>query len=101
MLNLDSDLGRHLILGRIILDTHQIPSRDLLSFTKAGQPRPPYEWLAQILFATAYKWLDLDGVILLTALVIAAAFMLLYIDTAQRTKKPIISLVIVIWSVAA
>ncbi len=95
---LNGDLGRHLTVGRIILDTHQIPTRDLLSFTMAGQPRPPYEWLAQVLFAFAYRLLNLDGVVLLAALIIAVTFVLVYTDSVQRTNAPLISLMLTVWA---
>ena len=95
---LNGDLGRHLAVGGIILDTHQIPTRDLLSFTMAGQSRPPYEWLAQVLFAIAYRLLNLDGVVLLTALIIAVTFVLIYTDSVQRTNAPLISLLLTIWA---
>lgn len=101
MLNTDSDLGRHLTLGQIILDTHQIPTRDLLSFTKAGQPRPPYEWLAQVLFATVCRLLNLDGVVILIGIILALTFAFVYNDGAQRSNLPLLSLIIALWAAAA
>lgn len=101
MLNIDSDLGRHLTLGQFILDTHQIPTRDLLSFTKAGQPRPPYEWLAQLAFAIAYRLMNLDGVVILVAIILALTFAFVYNDSSQRSSMPLLSLVITPWAAAA
>src|SRR5512142_1234179 len=75
MLNQDGDLGRHLTLGTYILDSHTIPVRDILSFTETGRPRPPYEWLSQVAYALAFRVLNLDGVVLLAALGIAASFL--------------------------
>src|SRR5574341_61887 len=98
MLNTDSDLGRHLTLGNYILEAHRIPTRDLLSFTKADQPRPPYEWLAQILFATAVRLLNLDGIVLLTALIIAATFTLVFIDANRRSHAPALALFLTAWA---
>ena len=92
MLNTDGDLGRHLTLGRTILASHEIPTRDILSFTKAGEPRPAYEWLAQVLLAAAYNALGLDGVVILTALVIAASFAVVYADSVKRSGAPILAL---------
>lgn len=101
MLNTDSDLGRHLTLGRIILETHQIPTRDLLSFTKPDQPRPPYEWLAQVLFTIAFRLLKLDGVVLFTAFVIATSFLLVYADATHRSNAPILTLTLTAWAAIA
>jgi len=100
MLNIDSDLGRHLVLGTYIIDTGRIPARDILSSTMPGEPRPPYEWLAQVVFAAAHKLLGLDGVVLLTSSVIAAAFMVVHVDTQGRSGAPLISLALVIWAAA-
>ncbi len=101
MLNTDSDLGRHLVLGNYMLRAGQIPAHDILSFTKAGESRPPYEWVAQILLALANRILDLDGVVLLTGVIIAAAFTLVYWDSVQRTGSPLIALLIALWAAIA
>ncbi len=101
MLNTDSDIGRDLTLGQFILNTHQIPTRDLLSFTKANQPRPPYEWLAQVLFATAYRLLNLDGVVLLTAIILAWTFAFVYQESTQQSIVPLLSLSITLWAAIA
>jgi hypothetical protein len=92
MLNTDSDLGRHLTVGNYILDTHSIPTQDILSFTRQGDSRPPYEWLSQVAFASAYRAWNLDGVVLLTSIAIAAAFTLVFLDSLGRSRSPIIAL---------
>ncbi len=101
MLNTDSDFGRHLVLGNYILDSHQIPTRDILSETKAGESRPPYEWLAEVLFALAYRLANLDGVVLLSAALIGIAFTLVFADAAHRSGAPVIALVISLWAAEA
>jgi hypothetical protein len=101
MLNIDSDLGRHLTLGNYILEHGRIPVTDLFSHTMAGQSRPPYEWLAQAIFAFADRLGGLDFVILTSAAVIAAAFAVLYSDAARRTHAPLTALAIVMLAAAA
>ena len=101
MLSIDSDLGRHLTIGGYILEQHEIPITDIFSHTKNGESRPPYEWLAQIFFAIAYRILDLDGVILLTSLVIASAFTLVYADSTRRSGLPLTALLLTILATAA
>jgi hypothetical protein len=101
MLNTDSDLGRHLTLGNYILTSGHVPTQDILSFTKSGQSRPPYEWLAQVLLAIAYRILNLDGVVLLTSLAIAAAFAFVYIDSVQRSHWPVLAMFMTLWAAAA
>ncbi len=101
MMNTDSDLGRDLALGNFILDSHQVPTMNLLSFTKPGQSRPPYEWLAEVLFSLSYRLLNFDGVVLLTALVISAAFSIAYLDSVHRSNMPIIAAFLTLWAAAA
>ena len=101
MLNTDSDLGRHLALGRYILASGRVPTQDILSFTKAGESRPPYEWLTQVILAGAYRLLKLDGVVLLISLLIALAFTVVYVDCIQRSGMPILALLIAVWAALA
>lgn len=101
MLSIDSDLGRHLTLGQFILDHHKIPTTDMLSHTKSGEPRPPYEWIAQLLFAMSYRLAGMDSVIALTGLVIALAFTLVYSDAVRRSGLPLTALILAILAAGA
>ncbi len=101
MLSLDSDLGRHLTLGNYILDHRVVPTRDLFSHTQAGQSRPPYEWMSQVVFALAYRLLGLDGVILMTATIIGITFLLLLQHSSHRSQFPLIALMVTLLSAAA
>ena len=73
MLNIDGDLGRHITLGDSILDTTKIPTSDVFSFTKYGDPLTPHEWLSDVFFSIVHKIAGLDGVVWLTALIISLA----------------------------
>ena len=101
MLSIDSDLGRHLALGNFILDNHIIPTRDLLSHTLSNHPRPPYEWLSQTLFALADRLLGLDGVVLLTAVLIATTFTLVFQFANHRSRSPIFTFLITLLAAGA
>lgn len=101
MLSIDSDLGRHLVLGGFILETGKIPTTDILSYTNFGNVRPPYEWLSQVLFSIFYRVMNLDGVIYLTGIVIASSFVFVYLDATRRSQKPLLSALIIFFSAAA
>ncbi len=101
MLSIDSDLGRHLALGNYMLDERIVPTRNLLSHTRAGFSRPPYEWLSQVILALAYRLLNLDGVILLTALTLAITFSLVYKNSSQRSDSPLLAFFITFLVVGA
>jgi hypothetical protein len=101
MLSIDSDLGRHLTVGNYILDSNTIPTRDLFSHTLSNQPRPPYEWLSQILFTLANRLLGLDGVILFTGTILALTFSLLFVLANRRGDSPTIAFVLTLLAVSA
>jgi hypothetical protein len=92
MLNIDGDLGRHLTIGEHILATRSIPTRDLFSYTMAGKALTPHEWLAQLLFALAYRLGGLDGVIIICGLLIATTFSILFRQCSQRCGMPLVGL---------
>jgi len=101
MLSIDSDLGRHLALGDYILDSRTVPTRDLFSHTLPNQPRPPYEWFSQVLFALAYRLLNLDGVILFAAIAIALTFALTFRLANRRSGFPVTAFLITFIAVGA
>jgi hypothetical protein len=98
---INGDLGRHLTNGKYISATLTVPTRDIFSFTKDNQPRPPYEWLAQLLIYSAYRFLNLDGVVLLTAIVLALTFLIVYIDTLHRCDRQTLASILTLWAAAA
>ena len=98
---LNGDLGRHLTMGKYVVTTFNIPTTDIFSFTKPGESRPPYEWLAQVLFYSIYNILNLDGVVLLTALALALTFLWVYIDSIHRSGMPILAAFLTLWAASA
>jgi len=75
--NLDGDHLRHLRLGWSILDG-AIPRVDVYSYTVTGAELIPHWWLSQAGFAAAERWLGFDGIGLLTALLAAIPWAIIY-----------------------
>ncbi|GKQ51704.1 hypothetical protein [Bradyrhizobium sp. Ce-3] len=73
----DPDTYWQIAVGRWILDHHALPSVDIYSFTKAGEPWVSSSWLAQVLFAKAYDLAGWTGPAALAAACSAATFALL------------------------
>lgn len=92
MMNIDGDLGRHLAIGRYILDSGSIPLQDLFSHSMAGQPLTPHEWLAQAAFALAARGMELDGVVVLVAALIATAFTWMFRLALDRSQSVLAAL---------
>jgi hypothetical protein len=92
LLNVDGDLGRHLAVGNWILDTHQIPVVDIFSHTMGGQPLTPHEWLSEVVYALFYRWMGLNGVVLLCGFLLAATFTILYRVLLKQWERPLLCL---------
>ncbi|MEI6533309.1 MAG: hypothetical protein WCO06_05720 [Candidatus Roizmanbacteria bacterium] len=46
----DQDLGRHIKIGEIIVNTHTIPDTNLFSYTNATFPFSNHHWLAEVIY---------------------------------------------------
>src|SRR5262245_65967598 len=86
----DGDLGWHIVTGRVILNTHHIPTEDLFSYTAHGQPFVPHEWLAEVTFSCAYDLGGFDAIALLAAVIIGATFAGLTAVMLRRGISPLI-----------
>lgn len=83
----DGDVGRHIRVGRTILEHGAIPRVDLFSHTRAGEPFVPYEWLSETLTAMADVAWGLPGVVVLSALLYFVAVLGVY-RTAGELGAP-------------
>ena len=72
----DGDTGWHIRTGEWIAAHHQVPLRDIFSFTKAGEPWYAWEWLSDILMALFHRWQGLTGVVFLFTVCIGLAIWL-------------------------
>lgn len=68
----DPDTYLHISIGRWILLHHAVPSVDVFSYTKLGEPWVAHEWLAGVVFALCYQWTGWTGLVLLAILVMAS-----------------------------
>lgn len=94
LLNFDGDLPRHLLMGRLILQTRSVSTVDVFSFRTTGFPSIPHEWLAQAIMAGVHQWLGLNGIVLLTALLMMAVWMLVFREAHARSRSLLISLLL-------
>jgi hypothetical protein len=81
----DADTGWHIRNGEFILATKSVPRSDYFSYTKAGQPWYAWEWLYDAIIAAIHHFTGLNGVVLITAVIIAATFALLFRFVLRRT----------------
>jgi hypothetical protein len=98
-LNGDGDLPRHLLMGQVIVEGRSIPRVEMFSYYYQGQPYAPHEWIADVLYYLSYRLLGMGGVVLLTALLIAATFYVLYAAMAREHGARLAVLVLLAWGV--
>lgn len=72
----DAGIGWHIRNGQQILRTRAIPHVDAFSATMGGQPWFAWEWLYDLLIAVVHACTGLNGVVFLTAFIIALTFVL-------------------------
>jgi len=73
----DPDTYSHIALGGWILEHHAVPSVDPFSQTMRGQHWVAFEWLSQVVYATAHALGGWTGVVAVACAAVAAAFGLL------------------------
>ncbi len=76
LINSDGDLGRHIIIGKVLLNSHQILRTDIFSHTMFGEKLILHEWLSDLLFAKVYLLYGLNGIAWLTSTTIAGTYAL-------------------------
>lgn len=91
MLNIDGDLPRHLLMGKVVLETGSAPTQEIYSYVYENRPYTPHEWLADVIFYLVYLLLGLNGVVLLSSALIASTFGLLYSDAASKNGKLVLT----------
>jgi hypothetical protein len=79
----DGDTGWHIRTGEYILD-YGVPSHDLFSFSRAGQPWFAWEWLSELIFARIHRGWGLAGVAILGALLVCLPVALLFARMLRR-----------------
>jgi hypothetical protein len=67
---LDADTWFHTRIGHILLANGAVPQVDLFSFSKVAQPWYAFEWLSEVILATAYQIAGLKGIALFAAVMI-------------------------------
>ena len=85
----DAGIGWHIRTGQLIVATHEIPRVDPFS-SQIGKPWVAWEWLYDLIVGRLEASAGLNGVVWLTAIVIAATFAAVFrLLIRQGTNLPI------------
>jgi hypothetical protein len=90
----DPDYFWHIATGRLILETGRIPSVDPFSFTWAGRPWIPDQWLSDVVIELLRRWLG-AGIMLLLFGIVAAAAIGLVAESVRRSGVRVAAVVAV------
>jgi hypothetical protein len=91
----DGDVSWHIATGQWILDHRAIPHSDPFSFTWAGKPWVPIEWLAEVLFGGAYRLDGYSGVAALATAAMMTLHAFVYFN-AMRFIRPLAAVAVII-----
>lgn len=70
----DADIGWHIRNGELMLRSHALTRLDPFSSSMGGKTWYAWEWLYDLLVGVVHLWTGLNGVVLLTALIVALTF---------------------------
>ena len=91
----EGDTWWHTAVGERILSTHTWPTKDIYSFTAFGNPWIAYEWLGDVVMATAHRLAGLQGPAALLILLAVIFVLLQYYYAWLVCRKPLAAAVAV------
>jgi len=89
----DGDVSWHIATGLWILDHHAIPQTDPFSFTWAGKPWVPIEWLSEVLYASAYRLARYSGIAALVTAALIALHAVVYFNARRWISAALLPIV--------
>ncbi|HZC07510.1 MAG TPA: hypothetical protein VE338_17885 [Ktedonobacterales bacterium] len=90
ILGVDGDVGWNIALGSITLQ-HGLPRTEPFLSGMLGQPSVQWEWLAQVVYALAFRVGSLNGVIAATSILMAATLLGLYSILRRHGASPLLA----------
>jgi hypothetical protein len=97
----DAGIGWHIRTGQQILATHAIPHVDSFSSTMNGKPWFAWEWLYDVVVGVLDHFAGLNGVVWLTALVVAGVFAWAFRLLLRRGTNVFLALVLLLLAASA
>lgn len=88
---INEDLGRHLLLGKIIFETQAVPTTNLFSYTYPDQLFINSHWLSEVIFYIIHDISGFNGLIIFSTVIAATTFYILLLFFRKRAS--IISLI--------
>jgi len=89
----DGDVSWHVATGQWILQHRALPHSDPFSFTWAGRPWVPIEWLSEVILALAYRIGSYAGLAALVTAALMAVHAVVYLSAAERIRSALLPVV--------
>jgi hypothetical protein len=89
----DGDVSWHIATGQWILDHRAIPHSDPFSFTWAGKPWVPIEWLAEVSYASTYRLAGYAGVAALVTAALMVLHTIVFLNARRWVRAALLSIV--------
>src|SRR5437773_6915605 len=86
--SINEDLGRHLLLGKIITQTHTVPKTNLLSYTYPDSPFINSHWFSEVIFYSVFRQFGFNGLLLLSTGITLLSFFLIFWLAYKRSSFP-------------
>jgi len=83
---MDQDLGRHLLMGKIILATKNVPKVNLLTFTYPNFPFINHHWLSEVVFYLVFKLVSFPGLLIFSTVLFITAFTAVFFYASKKTN---------------
>lgn len=80
------DLGRHLIMGKIITQSLSVPTINLFSYTYPDYPFINHHWLSEVIFYNIFHRAGFLGLLLFTTSLVLIGFFLIIKTTLKETN---------------
>jgi hypothetical protein len=97
----DAGVGWHIRTGQLIFSTHTIPRTDPFSSSMAGHAWFAWEWLYDVVVGWLDQTAGLNGVVLFTAILIAATFSWMFRLLVRRNTNLVLALLLLLLAASA
>ncbi len=88
ILGVDGDVGWNIALGSLTLE-HGLPRTEPFLSGNLGQPTVHWEWLSQVVYALAFRFGGLNGVVTITSILMATTLLALYWILRKHGASPL------------
>jgi hypothetical protein len=96
----DGDVSWHVAAGKWILAHRAVPSVDPFSFTFGGKPWVAFEWLSQVIYASAFALAGYGGLSAVVTLALVLLNLKVMVEARRWLSPPVVAAVMIALNIA-